>query len=59
MMYEVTLSPRAYEDAKRLEKSEPAAFKKEQRFIEELREHPNHRHRTSRTAQRQARKPME
>lgn len=40
MMYEVTLSPRAYEDAKRLEKSEPVAFKKAQRFIEELKEHP-------------------
>ena len=39
-MYKIIFAPRAYEDAKRLEKSEPKAFQKALRFIEELKEHP-------------------
>ena len=40
MIYKITLSPKAYEDVKRLEKSEPKAFQKALRFVEELKEHP-------------------
>ena len=40
MMYNVTLSPKAYEDVKRLAKSEPKAFQKALRYVEELKEHP-------------------
>ena len=39
-MYKIIFAPRAYEDAKLLEKSEPKAFQKALRFIEELKEHP-------------------
>ncbi len=39
-MYNVTFSPKAYDDVKRLQKSEPAAYKKVERFVEELQEHP-------------------
>jgi len=39
-MYNVTLSPKAYEDVKRLAKSEPKAFQKALRYVEELKEHP-------------------
>ena len=39
-MYNVTFSPKAYDDVKRLQKSEPVAYKKMQRFVEELKEHP-------------------
>lgn len=40
MTYKVRNLTRADEDLARLAKSEPKAFKKAQRFIEELREHP-------------------
>ena len=40
MIYEVRLSFRANQGLARLATSEPKAFKKAQRFIEELREHP-------------------
>ena len=39
-MYDIIYSPRAVEDLKRLQRSEPAAYKKASKFIEELREHP-------------------
>ena len=39
-MYKVSFSDVANRDLAKLSKSEPAAFKKAQRFIEELREHP-------------------
>lgn len=40
MRYEVRLSYRADRDLARLALSEPKAFLKAQRFLEELREHP-------------------
>lgn len=40
MTYKVRNLTEADEDLARLAKSEPKAFKKAQRFIEELREHP-------------------
>ena len=39
-MYELRFTPIANEGLARLAKSEPKAFKKALRFIEELREHP-------------------
>ena len=39
-MYEIIYSPRAVQDLLRLQRSEPAAYKKVVKFIEELREHP-------------------
>ena len=39
-MYEIIYSPRAVQDILRLQRSEPAAYKKVAKFIEELREHP-------------------
>ncbi|MBR2202926.1 MAG: Txe/YoeB family addiction module toxin [Prevotella sp.] len=40
MIYEIKLSDRVKEDLVRLAKSEPKAFAKASRFIEELRIHP-------------------
>ncbi len=40
MTYKVRTQTEADKDLARLAKSEPKAFKKAQRFIEELREHP-------------------
>ena len=39
-MYEIIYSPRAVQDILRLQRSEPVAYKKVAKFIEELREHP-------------------
>ncbi len=39
-MFKVIISPEAALDLSRLAKSEPKAFAKANRFIEELREHP-------------------
>ena len=39
-MYDIVYSPRAVEDLKKLQRNEPAAFKKVSKFIEELKEHP-------------------
>ena len=39
-MYEIIYSSRAVQDILRLQRSEPAAYKKVAKFIEELREHP-------------------
>lgn len=39
-MYRVIITPQAKEDLQKLRKSEPKAFAKAGRFIEELREHP-------------------
>jgi toxin YoeB len=39
-MYEVTVSPEAALDLQRLAKSEPKAYEKANRFIEELKIHP-------------------
>lgn len=39
-MYRIVYSSRAIEDLRRLQRSEPAAYKKVSRFIEELKEHP-------------------
>ena len=39
-MYEIIYSPQAIEDLLRLQRSEPAAYKKVCKFIEELKEHP-------------------
>ncbi|MBP3711231.1 MAG: Txe/YoeB family addiction module toxin [Bacteroidaceae bacterium] len=39
-MYEIIYSPNAKEDLLKLQRSEPAAFKKVAKFIEELRVHP-------------------
>ena len=39
-MYEIIYSPKAKEDLKKLQRSEPAAFKKAGKFIEELKVHP-------------------
>ncbi len=40
MTYNIVISPRAEEDLLRLALSEPKAFAKASRFIEELKEHP-------------------
>ena len=39
-MYKIVYSSRAIEDLRRLQRSEPAAYKKVSQFIEELKEHP-------------------
>ena len=39
-MYEIIYSPRAIRDLLWLQRSEPAAYRKAAKFIEELREHP-------------------
>ncbi len=39
-MYEIIYSPNAKEDLLRLQRDEPAAYKKVGKFIEELRVHP-------------------
>ncbi len=39
-MYDIIYSPRAVEDLIKLQRNEPAAFKKASKFIEELKEHP-------------------
>lgn len=39
-MYEIVFSPKAKSDLLRLQRSEPLAFKKAERFIEELKVHP-------------------
>ncbi len=39
-MYEIIYSPQAIEDLLRLQRSDPAAYKKVGKFIEELKEHP-------------------
>ena len=39
-MYRIIIAPQAKDDLLRLQKSEPLAFKKAQRFIEELMVHP-------------------
>lgn len=39
-MYSIIYAPRAVEDLLRLQRSEPAAYKKAAIFIEELKEHP-------------------
>ena len=39
-MYEITFSPDATQDLIRLQRSEPAAYKKVSRLIEELKLHP-------------------
>ena len=38
-MYDIIYSPRSIEDLKRLQRNEPAAYKKASKFIEELKEH--------------------
>lgn len=48
-MYEIIYSPRAKEDLIKLQRSEPAAFKKAGKFIEELKVHPKTGYRASRT----------
>ena len=40
MMYDVVISPNAKEDLLRLRRFEPAAYKKANKLIEELRLHP-------------------
>jgi toxin YoeB len=39
-MYDIIYSPRAVEDLIKLQRNEPAAYKKASKFIEELKEHP-------------------
>ena len=39
-MYDIIYSPRAVEDLIKLQRNEPAAYKKVSKFIEELKEHP-------------------
>ena len=39
-MYKIVYSPKAIEDLQRLKRSEPAAYKKVGKFIQELKEHP-------------------
>lgn len=39
-MYEIIYSPKAKDDLLKLQRSEPAAFKKAAKFIEELKVHP-------------------
>jgi mRNA-degrading endonuclease RelE of RelBE toxin-antitoxin system len=45
MAYRIIITPEAAKDLQRLAKSEPKAFAKANRFIEELKEHPKTRHR--------------
>ena len=45
MAYRIIITPEAAKDLQRLGKSEPKAFAKANRFIEELKEHPKTRHR--------------
>jgi len=40
MMYKIIYSPIAIEDLQKLKHSEPAAYKKANKFIQELKEHP-------------------
>jgi toxin YoeB len=40
MMYDIVYSPKAVEDIKKLQRNEPAAYKKVSKLIEELKEHP-------------------
>lgn len=40
MMYEITFSSRAIRDLLRLQRSEPSAYKKVSKFIDELKLHP-------------------
>ena len=39
-MYRIIYSPRAIEDLQKLKHSEPSAYKKVDKFIQELKEHP-------------------
>ena len=39
-MYKIIYSPQAIEDLQKLKRSEPAAYKKADKFIKELKEHP-------------------
>ena len=39
-MYDIVYSPKAVEDIKKLQRNEPAAYKKVSKLIEELKEHP-------------------
>ena len=39
-MYKIVYSPKAIEDLLKLRRSEPAAYKKVGKFIDELKEHP-------------------
>ena len=39
-MYKIIYSPQAVEDLMKLKRSEPAAYKKADKFIQELKEHP-------------------
>ena len=39
-MYKIVYSPRAIEGLRKLQRSEPAAYKKADKFIQELKEHP-------------------
>ena len=39
-MYKIIYSPKAIEDLQKLRRSEPAAYKKAEKFIQELKEHP-------------------
>ncbi|MBQ9440309.1 MAG: Txe/YoeB family addiction module toxin [Paludibacteraceae bacterium] len=39
-MYTIRYTPEAYDDIRRLLRSEPAAFRKVETFINELKEHP-------------------
>ena len=39
-MYKIIYSPKAIEDLQKLKRSEPAAYKKADKFIKELKEHP-------------------
>ena len=39
-MYDLIYSPKAVEDLKKLQRNEPAVYKKASKFIEELKEHP-------------------
>ena len=39
-MYTIIYSPRAIDDLRRLQRSEPAAYQKVARFIDELKDHP-------------------
>jgi len=38
-MYKIIYSPKAIEDLQKLKRSEPAAYKKADKFIKELKEH--------------------
>lgn len=40
MIYTIDFSERAIDDAAKLERNEPKAYKKPQKFVEELKEHP-------------------